>query len=153
MPDTTAPTTVPRSDLLELTACIVAAHVGHATLDAEALPNLIHSVFQALSTAGTSTTPAGAARPEPAVPVRRSVFPDHIVCLEDGKSFKALRRHLQAEHGLTPDQYRERWGLPRDYPVVAAAYTEYRSALARSSGLGRSKGARGDTAAAVPDEE
>ena len=84
-------------------------------------------------------------RPEPAVSVKRSVFPDHIVCLEDGKSFKTLRRHLQNVYGMTPDQYRERWGLPATYPMVASTYAEHRSKLAKSFGLGRKPGAGATT--------
>ncbi len=133
-----SPTSTP--DLHAPTAMIVAAFVGRTTVAADALPGLIHTVHQALAGLGTSATPSGAARPEPAVPIKQSVFPDHIVCLEDGKSFKTLRRHIQNEHKLNPDQYRERWGLPRDYPMTAAAYTEHRSTLAKTLGLGRPKG-------------
>ncbi len=139
----------PPLNLHELTAQIVAAQVAQSPVAADALPGLIHSVFQALSTVESPTSSSGGSRPEPAVPVKRSVSPDHIICLEDGKSFKALRRHIQNEHNLNPDQYRERWGLPRDYPMVASNYAEHRSKLAKSLGLGRP---RGSTAAAAAGE-
>ncbi len=122
------------------TARIVAAFVGRTTVAPDALPELIHTVFQALAGLGTSGATAEGPRPEPAVPINESVFPDRIICLEDGKSFKTLRRHLQNDFGMTPDQYRKRWGLPADYPMTAAAYTERRSALAKTLGLGRPKG-------------
>ncbi len=127
-------------DLHVPTARIVAAVVGHTTMSPDALPDLIHTVFHALRTAGALGAQAEASRPEPAVPINESVFPDHIICLEDGKSFKTLRRHLQNDFGMTPDQYRKRWGLAADYPMTAAAYTERRSALAKTLGLGRPKG-------------
>ena len=122
--------------ILELTAQIVSAHAANAKLSTDALPALIHEVYQALSGVG-ARPPAQPERPEPAVPIKRSVFPDHIICLEDGKSFKTLRRHLQTVYGMTPDQYRQRWELPRDYPMVASDYAEHRSRLAKSLGLGR----------------
>jgi predicted transcriptional regulator len=122
-------------EVLNLTAQIVSAHTAHNTVTAEALLTLIQSVYRTLSTAGTV-----APEPEklqPAVPIKKSVFPDHIVCLEDGKKLKMLKRHLKTAYDLTPEQYRERWGLPRDYPMVAPDYAEKRSALAKSIGLGR----------------
>ncbi len=106
------------------------------------LPALIDRVFQSL--AGLTIDPAAAApeaRPDPAVPVRKSVFADHIVCLEDGRKLKMLKRHLMTSYGMTPDAYRERWKLPPDYPMVAPSYAEKRSALAKSIGLGRKSGA------------
>jgi predicted transcriptional regulator len=123
--------------VLKLTAAIVSAHLSHNTVDARALPAIIQSVHAAL-------TNAGAAAPEPvrlapAVPIRKSVFSDHIVCLEDGKKQKTLKRHLQTAHGLTPAQYREKWQLPHDYPMVAPDYAETRSALAKARGLGRKR--------------
>ncbi|NHN87802.1 MucR family transcriptional regulator [Acetobacter conturbans] len=123
------------SPLLELTAQIVSAHVSNNSFSSEALPGLIREVYTALETAGQA-----APEPEklqPAVPVKRSVFPDYIVCLEDGKKLKMLKRHLQSAYGMTPDQYRERWNLPADYPMVAPNYAERRSTLAREIGLGR----------------
>ena len=125
------------SDVLGLTAQIVAAHVSNNTVGAEALPSLIHEVFATLSNMGHAPAPAAPAdRRQPAVPVKKSVFPDHIVCLEDGKKLKMLKRHLKTAFGLTPDQYRERWGLPADYPMVAPNYARHRSSLAKKIGLG-----------------
>ncbi len=124
-----------RPELLGLTAEIVAAHVSHNSVTPETLLAMISSVYATLSNVGT--VPEVAERPVPAVPIKRSVFPDHIVCLEDGKKLKMLKRHLQTAYNLTPDQYRERWGLPADYPMVAPDYAAKRSSLAKSIGLGR----------------
>lgn len=124
--------------VLALTARVVAAHVGHNAVDAAALPALIRSVYDALADLGPGAprpTPERDA-PVPAVPLAASVFNDHLVCLEDGKKQKTLKRHLQSAHGLTPEAYRARWGLPANYPMVAPEYAEHRSALAKSIGLG-----------------
>lgn len=132
------------ADILGLTAKIVSAHVAKNKVDMEALPSLIQSVYRSLSTVGN-----GAPEPvaqTPAVPIRKSVFPDYIVCLEDGKKMKMLKRHLETSYGLSPDAYRAKWGLPRDYPMVAPSYAAMRSGLAMSFGLGR-----GRKAAAEPD--
>ncbi len=121
--------------VLGLTAQIVSAHVSNNTVAPTGLPELIQQVFHALTTAGVE-----APEPEklqPAVPVKKSIFPDYIVCLEDGKKLKMLKRHLQTSYNMTPDQYRERWGLSHDYPMVAPNYAERRSALAKKIGLGR----------------
>ena len=130
------------TDLLELTAQIVAAQVSYTGAAAVALPAVIRGVFRTLSAIGQA--PAAAGRPEPAVAVavavRRSVFPDYIVCLEDGKKLKMLKRHLQTAYGMTPKAYRERWDLPPDYPMVAPGYASHRSDLARRTGLGRKSG-------------
>lgn len=120
--------------ILGLTAKIVSAHLSHNQVLPEALPKLIHDVCAALARAGT---PPDAAPQEPAVPIRRSVFPDHIVCLEDGKHFLMLKRHLKTHHAMTPEQYREKWKLPGDYPMTAPNYGSYRSKLAKEFGLGR----------------
>ncbi len=120
---------------LALTAQIVSAHVAHNPVAAEALPPLIQQVYAALANAGTSTAPVE--KPQPAVPVKRSVFPDHIICLEDGAKMTMLKRYLHTRYSMTPDQYRERWGLPADYPMVAPRYAQRRSALAKQIGLGR----------------
>ncbi|HYZ64515.1 MAG TPA: MucR family transcriptional regulator [Acetobacteraceae bacterium] len=123
-------------DILGLTAKIVSAHVSKNQVRTEALPSLIQSVYRSLATAGeveAAPTPAQL----PAVPIKKSVFPDYIVCLEDGKKLKMLKRHLQTSYGLTPDAYRTKWALPRDYPMVAPNYAATRSNLAKSSGLGR----------------
>ncbi len=124
------------ADILGLTAQIVSAHVSKNRLDTDALPSLIQSVYQSLSTVG-EVEPAPAAPQAPAVPIKKSVFPDYIVCLEDGKKLKMLKRHLMTSYGLTPDAYRAKWGLPRDYPMVAPSYAATRSGLAKKIGLGR----------------
>ena len=121
--------------LRDLTAQIVAAHISHNPVTPEVLLGLISIVHEAL--AGTGRTVVAAAKPQPAVPLKRSVFPDHIVCLEDGKKLKMLKRHLMTTYHLTPDQYRQKWGLPASYPMVAPDYAVRRSALAKSIGLGR----------------
>ena len=124
-------------DVLGLTARIVAAHVSHNTVEPQELSSLIHSVYATLSGVGQGApAPAPADKPQPAVPIKKSVFADHIVCLEDGKKLKMLKRHLQTSFDMTPDQYRERWGLPADYPMVAPNYASHRSSLAKKIGLG-----------------
>src|SRR4051812_6873851 len=102
----------------------------------DALPSLIQSVYRSLSTVG-EVEPAAAPLQAPAVPIKKSVFPDYIVCLEDGKKLKMLKRHLQTSYGLSPDAYRTKWSLPRDYPMVAPTYAATRSGLAKRIGLGR----------------
>ena len=132
-----------QSSLLDLTADIVAAHLSHSQLTAEQLPILIQSVYQALSSVDVPEV-LPATTLTPAVPVKKSVFPDFIVCLEDGKKLKMFKRHLQTSYGMKPDDYRQKWGLPRDYPMVAPNYASTRSALAKQIGLGR-KGAETPT--------
>jgi predicted transcriptional regulator len=126
-----------RAQVLGLTAQIVSAHVSHNAIPSDALSGLIQSVFRTLSTVGVDAPVPD--KPQPAVPVKKSVFPDHIVCLEDGKKLKMLKRHLQTSYQMTPEQYRERWGLPADYPMVAPNYAERRSSLAKKIGLGRKR--------------
>lgn len=123
------------ADLLKLTAEIVAAHVSNNTLPSAELPQLISQVHASLSATGKTT--GNEERPAPAVSVKKSVMPDYIVCLEDGKKLKMLKRHLKTSYDLTPEQYRERWGLPADYPMVAPNYAKRRSALAKEIGLGK----------------
>ena len=125
------------ADVLGLTAQIVSAHIGKNQVAAEALPSLIQAVYRALATAGT--VEAGPVAQTPAVPVKRSVFPDFIVCLEDGKKLKMLKRHLKTSFNMTPAEYRAKWQLPADYPMVAPNYASTRSALAKSIGLGRKR--------------
>jgi predicted transcriptional regulator len=121
--------------LLTLTADIVAAHVSNNSVAVNDLPNLIQNVHSALNT--ISGKPAAAeARPEPKVPIRSSIKPDYIVCLEDGKKLKMLKRHLMTHYQMTPDQYRQKWGLNADYPMVAPNYAEQRRQLAKKIGLG-----------------
>ena len=124
--------------LITLTADIVTAHVANNNVDGETLPSLIQNVYGAL--AGLGAEEVEVARPEPAVSVRASVKNDHLVCLEDGKKMKMLKRHLMTDHGLTPDEYRERWNLPADYPMVAPDYADKRRELAKKIGLGRKPG-------------
>lgn len=121
--------------LLTLTADIVAAHVSNNSVSVNDLPNLIQNVHGALAgISGASSAPE--ARPEPKVSIRSSIKPDYIVCLEDGKRMKMLKRHLMTHYQMTPDQYRQKWGLAADYPMVAPNYAEQRRALAKSIGLG-----------------
>jgi len=134
-------------NMLGLTAQIVSAHVSNNTVTSSSLPELIQQVFHALTTVGVEAPEPE--RPQPAVPVKKSVFSDYIVCLEDGKKLKMLKRHLQTSYNLTPNQYRERWGLPHDYPMVAPNYAEHRSVLAKKIGLGRKRGVMLDDAAPV----
>jgi predicted transcriptional regulator len=124
-----------REELLRLAAGIVSAHASNNALPADGLPALIQQVYSALATAQQSA--ATPPRPDPAVSVRASVHQDHLVCLDCGKHFSMLKRHLMADHQLTPDQYRQRWQLPPAYPIVAPGYAKTRSALAKSFGLGR----------------
>lgn len=121
-------------DVLELTAQIVAAHVVHNNIGAQALPGLIRDIYRTLATVGAVT--AQPPRPEPAVAPNKSVFPDYIICLEDGKKLTMLKRHLRTSYNLSPEQYRERWGLGASYPMVAPNYAQRRSALAKRIGLG-----------------
>ena len=132
-------TAVPDS-MLALTTKIVAAYISKNATQGTDLPALIDRVFQSLAGLTIAPTTAPQARPDPAVPVKKSVFADYIVCLEDGKKLKMLKRHLMTSYGLTPDAYRERWGLPSSYPMVAPSYAEKRSTLAKSIGLGRKPG-------------
>jgi len=126
--------------LITLTSDIVTAHVANNNVDVDALPALIENVYGAL--AGLGKTAEVETPPEPAVSVRASIKNDHIVCLEDGKKMKMLKRHLMTDHGMTPDEYRERWNLPSDYPMVAPDYAEKRRELAKKIGLGRKPGQR-----------
>ena len=124
-------------ELLALTTEIVASFVGNNAVAMSDLPALIASVFQALRTTGQAEPEKTAATPTPAVPIKKSVQHDFIVCLEDGKKLKMLKRHLASRYNMTPEDYRRRWGLARDYPMVAPAYAAQRSELARKIGLGR----------------
>lgn len=125
--------------LITLTSDIVAAHVRNNSISADEVATLIDSVYSALSRLGEDAAPAPAA-PEPAVSIRSSVKKDHITCLDCGKKMKMLRRHLSSEHDTTPSEYRAKWGLPADYPMVAPDYAETRRDLAVKIGLGRKPG-------------
>jgi len=122
------------SELLELTSEIVAAHLSNNTLSVSELPQLIQDIYKTLANVGDGQTPNE--RPQPAISVKKSVSPDFIICLEDGKKLKMLKRHLKTAYNMTPDEYRERWNLPRDYPMVAPNYAKHRSSLAKKIGLG-----------------
>ncbi len=130
-----------KETLITLTSDIVAAHVSNNNVSAEDVSALITSVYGALAGLGAAA-PAPEAMPQPAVSIRSSVKPDYIVCLEDGKKLKMLKRHLMTHYNLTPDQYRARWNLQADYPMVAPNYAEKRRELAKKIGLGRKPGAR-----------
>jgi predicted transcriptional regulator len=121
-------------DVLALTAEIISAHIANNAVAASSLPALIQDVYRSLS--GTVLSPALPDKLVPAVPVKKSVFPDHIVCLEDGKKLKMLKRHLKTAYNLTPEAYRVRWGLSPDYPMVCPDYASRRSTLAKQIGLG-----------------
>lgn len=124
------------STILGLTARIVSAHAANNALDIGTLPGVIRAVYDTLMNIGDAPTAALAEKAQPAVPVRKSVFPDYIVCLEDGKRLKMLKRHLATSFNLTPSQYRQKWGLDASYPMVAPNYAERRSELAKQIGLG-----------------
>jgi predicted transcriptional regulator len=132
-----------QGELLSLTAEIVASHVSNNSVPLTDLPTLIQQVYQTLAQIGSPPAEAPAQRPQPAVPIRKSIFPDYIVCLEDGKKLKMLKRHLKTSYDMTPEEYRERWGLPADYPMVAPNYAEQRRDLAKKIGLGTTRRKRG----------
>ena len=125
-------------DLIEMTTDIVSAFVSNSTLAAADLPGLIHQVHKTLSdiATGAEAEPAAPAQ-SPATSVKKSITPDFLICLEDGRKFKSLKRHLRTKYDLTPEQYRAKWNLPKDYPMVAPNYAAARSNLAKQSGLGQ----------------
>ena len=127
--------------LLRMTTEVVAAYVSNNTLPTAELPDIISSVYSSLRSLDHSPVNGRGDALKPAVPVRKSITPDYLICLEDGKKLKMLKRHLRSTYGLTPDAYRAKWGLPADYPMVAPNYAEARSTFAKQIGLGRS-GAR-----------
>ncbi len=129
----------PTAELLEHTTRIVAAQVANNPIAVTDVPGFISTVHQALATLGPEEP---ASRPEPAVSIKQSVKPEYIVCLDDGKKLKMLKRHLKTAYNMTPDDYRKRWGLPRDYPMVAPNYAKQRSELAKKIGLGRRTGTK-----------
>jgi predicted transcriptional regulator len=129
------------SNLMEMTVDVVAAYVGKnavASQDLAALIQTVHATLRDLE-AGVDTAPVAPKELVPAVPIKKSVFPDYIVCLEDGKKFKSLKRHLRSAYDMTPEQYRAKWGLPVDYPMVPPNYAAARSELAKKIGLGRGR--------------
>lgn len=132
-----------RDDLLRMAVDVVAAYVSKNPLPAGQIPEVIHTVYASLSSLETGIPEAKSEAPKPAVPVKKSVTPDYIVCLEDGKKLKMLKRHLRTTYNMTPDEYRAKWALPPDYPMVAPNYAAQRSDFAKKIGLGR-KGPEGD---------
>ena len=136
-------------NIIDPAAEIVAAFVANNTVSVAELPGLIGSVHTALSAAAIGKVEEPAPELKPAVPIKKSVTPDAIVCLEDGKAFKSLKRHLRTKYGLSPDEYRAKWGLPSDYPMVAPNYAAARSTLAKNMGLGQQRRKRGAAPAAA----
>ena len=126
-----------KSEIIEMTADIVAAYVGANSVTAADLPSLIQSVHRALAGVASGIDVAEAAPREPAVPVKKSITPEYLVCLEDGRKFKSLKRHLRTKYNMSPEDYRSKWGLPKDYPMVAPSYAKARSELAKQMGLGQ----------------
>jgi predicted transcriptional regulator len=135
------------SDILKLASDIVAAYVSNNPVPVGELPGMIKSVYSTLGSLSAGVTGEIATSQKPAVPVKKSITPEHLICLEDGKKLKMLKRYLRSRYGLSPDQYRAKWGLPADYPMVASNYAAQRSEFAKKIGLGRSapaaKGRRG----------
>lgn len=131
------------SNYIELAAEIVSAYVSNNSVSASDLPSLINEVHAALTRVSTGVVEPVVEALKPAVPVKKSVNADFIVCLEDGKKFKSLKRHLRTQYNMSPEDYREKWGLPSDYPMVAPNYAAARSELAKKMGLGQQRGKRG----------
>ena len=126
-----------KPELLEMTADIVSAYVGNNSVSADALPTLIASIHAALSGVSAGPVEPEPEPKEPAVPIRKSINPDFLICLEDGRKFKSLKRHLRTKYDMSPEDYRAKWGLPKDYPMVAPNYAKARSELAKQMGLGQ----------------
>ena len=133
-----------RGDVLRMTSDIAAAYLGNHSVSAKEVPSVINTIYKALCDLGPAETrqPKQQAT-KAAVPVKRSVTPDYLVCLEDGKKLKMLKRHLRTNYDMTPEEYRKRWGLPADYPMVAPSYTKKRSDFAKQIGLGKAGGRKG----------
>ena len=138
-----------KPELLEMTADIVSAYVGNNSVSADALPSLIANIHAALSGVSNGPVEAEPEPKEPAVPIRKSIAPDFLICPEDGRKFKSLKRHLRTKYDMSPEDYRAKWGLPKDYPMVAPNYAKARSELAKSMGLGQG-GRKPARAAATP---
>ena len=126
-----------KPELLEMTADIVSAYVGNNTVAAETLPSLIANIHAALSGVSNGPVEVEPEPKEPAVPIRKSIAPDFLICLEDGRKFKSLKRHLRTKYDMSPEEYRAKWNLPKDYPMVAPNYAKARSELAKQMGLGQ----------------
>ena len=130
-------TTASSEEILKMTADVVAAYLGNNTLPATEIPSVINTVYGSLRNLDGVVTNGSARPPKAPVSIRKSITPDYIVCLEDGKKLKMLKRHLRTVYGMTPEEYRAKWGLPSDYPMVAPNYSRQRSAFAKKIGLGR----------------
>lgn len=128
----------PPKDILHFVSDVVAAYVSNNTLAPPEVPDLIQIVYNTLAGLGGARSIVSE-RPDPAVPIKKSITEDHVICLEDGKKLKMLKRHLKTAYNMTPEQYRERWALSADYPMVAPSYAKKRSNLAKTNGLGRSR--------------
>jgi len=126
-----------KSEIIEMTADIVSAYVGNNSVSASELPSLIQSVHRALASVSNGGDAVEPAPKEPAVPIKKSITADHLVCLEDGRKFKSLKRHLRTKYNMSPEDYRAKWGLAKDYPMVAPNYAKARSELAKQMGLGQ----------------
>jgi predicted transcriptional regulator len=135
-------------ELLRMTADVVAAYVSNNTLATAQLADVIHAVYNSLRGLDGQVAEAPSEPLKPAVPIRKSITPDYLICLEDGKKLKMLKRHLRSTYSMTPDEYRAKWGLPADYPMVAPKYAEQRSEFAKKIGLGRGTGRQSARAAA-----
>lgn len=132
-----------QNELLALTTEIVASHVSNNTVAVSDLPEVIQKVYGSLNTLSPDPEPQQPEKPQPAVAIKKSVTPEYIVCLEDGKKLKMLKRHLKTRYDMSPEDYRKRWGLPEDYPMVAPSYAQQRSDLAKKIGLGTKRSAGG----------
>ena len=132
------PDKINHKELLTLTSDIVSSYVSNNTIAVQDIPGLVQETFKSLATVHTAMDHAPG-RPAPAVPIKDSITPDYLICLEDGKKLKMLKRHLNAAYGMSPDEYRSRWGLPSDYPMVAPDYAKKRSQLAKDIGLGMAR--------------
>ncbi len=128
--------------VLEMTSEVVSAYVSNNPVSTNDLPGLIGEIYLALAKVNNTGSSGSAERAKPAVPVKKSIHDDYIICLEDGKKFKSLKRHLRSHFDISPEEYREKWGLPHDYPMVAPNYAKARSQLARDMGLGRKPGTK-----------
>jgi predicted transcriptional regulator len=126
-----------KAEIIEMTTDIVSAYLSNNSVSAAELPNLIQSVHRALSTVSIGGEPVAPAPKDPAVPLKKSITPDYLICLEDGRKFKSLKRHLRTKYNMSPEEYRAKWNLPKDYPMVAPNYAKARSDLAKQMGLGQ----------------
>ncbi len=126
-----------KSEVIEMTADIVSAYVGNNSVAAADLPALIQSIHGALANVSIGVDVVDVTPKEPAVPIKRSITPEFLICLEDGRKFKSLKRHLRTKYNISPEEYREKWSLPKDYPMVAPSYAKARSDLAKQMGLGQ----------------